>query len=122
VDRGSLQSLRIRRAQAHDVSEVVAAIDAVCAEGIYLLTERYSATLEWEAALLRPQETPGYLLLVPTVDGRVIGWCRVFAGPFTKTRHVADVGIGLLAPYREQGIGTMLMERAISWAGGLVIE
>jgi RimJ/RimL family protein N-acetyltransferase len=96
----------------------VVCINSVCAEGIYLLTSHYVPTPQWEAVLHRPEEAPGCVLLVPVLEGRVIGWCRVFAGANAKTRHAGDVGIGLLAPYREQGIGTALMERAIAWAAG----
>ena len=108
-------SLIIRPARLADAPEIIAAIDAVCAEKIYLLSERYVPNAPWEA-VLRQEETPNHLLLAPVMDERIIGWCRVFAGPFPKTGHVADVGIGLLAPYRGQGIGAALMEHAIAWA------
>jgi putative acetyltransferase len=106
----------IRRARGEDASEIVAAINVVCAEKIYLLTERYSARPQWEAVMRVPAENPDSLLLVPIADGHVIGWCRVFAGTLPKTRHVADVGIGLLAPFRGQGIGTALLQHALEWA------
>jgi len=54
------------------------------------------------------------LLLIAECEERIVGWCRVFAetvSPFA--RHVAEVGIGVIEPYREIGIGTHLLRRAI---------
>ncbi len=112
----------IRPARPADAPAVIAAVDAVCAERVYLLTEQYSSTPQWEAILHQSEEaqqcqkTPPGLLLLPLVGDQIIGWCRVFPGTAPKTRHAADIGIGLLPPYREQGIGTRLLERAIDWA------
>lgn len=107
--------LCIRPFELPDAPAVLAAINAVCAERVYLLTDRYVPTPQWEAAL-HEVEAARHLLLVPVWDDQVIGWCRVFGGTLPKTWHVAEVGIGLLAPYREQGIGTATMKRAIAWA------
>ena len=111
--------VQIRQARSVDADDIVTVIGTVCAERVYLLTEHYIPTQQWKAVLRDPEDTPRCLLLVPVVNERVIGWCRVFGSAAQKTRHVADVGIGLLAPFREQGIGTALLERAISWATGL---
>jgi len=106
-----------------DAPQVIAAINAVCAERIFLLTESYVPTPEWEKALYTPLECPDHLLLVPQMDGQVIGWCRIFPNLFTpKANHTAEVGIGLLKPSREIGIGTALMECAIEWAGDQGLE
>jgi len=48
------------------------------------------------------------------VDGeRVVGWCRVFRDADSQTD--ADIAIGLLPEYREQGIGTALFQQAMVW-------
>lgn len=96
---------------------VIAAINTVCAEGIYLVTERYIPTPQWEKVLNTPAKYSDHLLLVPETNGQVIGWCRVFPNDFSpKTQHMGEVGIGLLQPFREIGIGTALMKCAIEWA------
>ncbi len=104
----------IRRAGAEDAGPVVEVINAVCREGLYLSTPRYVPTPEWEMVLHAPHRCGQHLLLVPEVEGRVVGWCRVF----TTQAGQGDVGLGLLPPYREQGIGTALMERVLAWAEG----
>jgi RimJ/RimL family protein N-acetyltransferase len=116
--RGRLAFL-LRAACADDAPAIVAAINAVCAEGMYMVTECYVPTPPWEAVLHAPHECPDHLLLVPQVGGKVVGWCRVFPEHFGgKSRHVADVGIGLLEPFRDAGIGTALLLRVIEWAQG----
>lgn len=116
-----MADLSIRPARPGDAPAVVAVINAVCAERIYLFTDRYVPTPQWEAVLNRSEETsrhaaPRCLLLLPVVEGRIIGWCRAFEGTTSTTRHVADIGIGLLPPYRGQGIGTRLLEQTVAWA------
>lgn len=113
---------QVRRFMPSDASQVISAIDSVCAEGIYLVTERYTPTPQWEKVLHNPAKYPDHLLLVPEVDGQVIGWCRVFPNDSPKTQHVGEVGIGLLQPFRERGFGTALMECAIEWARAQGLE
>jgi RimJ/RimL family protein N-acetyltransferase len=113
----------VRPSTPDDASQVITAINTICAERIYLLTGCYVSTPQWEKVLHTPLECPDHLLLVPRMDRQVIGWCRVFPnflGP--KVRHVAKVGIGLLQPFREIGIGTALMECTIEWAGAQPLE
>lgn len=107
----------IRPSMPGDALQVITAINAICAERIYLLTECYIPTPKWEKVLHAPLDCLDHLLLVPEMDGQVIGWCRVFPDDFSpKTQHTGEVGIGLLKPFREIGIGTTLMECAIEWA------
>jgi RimJ/RimL family protein N-acetyltransferase len=113
----------IRRAAAKDAGEVVEIINAVCAERLYMITTHYVPTPNWEQVLHSPPSCSQHLLLVPEVESQIVGWCRVFSGdPGQGNRHVGDVGIGLLKPFREMGIGTALMERAIDWARGQGLE
>jgi len=107
----------IRRATPADAPTIVANINAICAEGIYLATEQYVPTPQWEQALHRPNEHPHLLLLVAEVDEQVVGHCRAFPDEFgQKARHVGDLGIEIIQPFREIGIGTALMGCAIEWA------
>lgn len=107
----------IRRALSSDASSIIALIDAVGAEGIWLATERYAPTPQWEQVLYQPEHEPRALLLVAETDEQIIGWCRVFPYKFGgKSRHVADIGIGVQKEFRRRGIGRALMEDAIAWA------
>lgn len=112
-----IRDFSIRRARPSDAPNVIALIDAVGAEGIWLATERYIPTLHWELVLHQPDQEPRALLLVAETQERIVGWCRVFPCTFgNKSRHVADVGIGVHQDFRGRGIGKALMQNAIAWA------
>lgn len=107
----------IRRARPEDAPSIIATINAICAEGLWLATERYVPTPKWERVLHQPDESPNYLLLVAEVSAQIVGWCRVFPyGLGDKSRHVADLGVSVLKEFRGRGIGKALVERAIEWA------
>jgi RimJ/RimL family protein N-acetyltransferase len=59
----------------------------------------------------------GNLCLVGQAEGRIIAQlgCMVDRS-FAITRHTAALGMSVDRNYRNQGIGTELMERAINWA------
>lgn len=107
----------VRLSTPADAPTIIAAINAVCAEGLWLATDCYVPTPQWEEVLHHPDDAVASLLLVPQMAGEVGGWCRVF--PYTsgsKAAHVADIGIGVLQPLRGLGIGTALLECAMDWA------
>lgn len=114
---------QLRFPQAGDAAQVIAAINAVCAERVYLETDCYVPTPQWETVLYTPCNCANHLLLIPELEGQVVGWCRIFpASGSPKSQHVGEAGIGLLKPFREIGIGTTLMECAIEWAEALGLE
>lgn len=114
---------QLRLSRARDAAQVIAAISAVCAERVYLETDCYISTPQWERVLYTPLHYADHLLLIPELQGQVIGWCRIFpVSNSPKAQHVGDVGIGLLKHFREIGIGTALMECAIEWAKAQRLE
>lgn len=107
----------IRRAVPSDAPNVIALIDAVGAEGLWLATERFVPTPQWENVLYHPDADSRAILIVAETQERIVGWCRVFPHIFgNKSRHVADVGIGVHQDFRGRGIGNALMQNAIVWA------
>jgi RimJ/RimL family protein N-acetyltransferase len=53
---------------------------------------------------------------IAVCDDRVIGWCDISALDRPVFAHVGSLGIGILAPYRGQGIGKKLLQTAIQKA------
>jgi RimJ/RimL family protein N-acetyltransferase len=114
-----LQLVKVRRSVPGDAPAVVAAIEAVCAEGIYFQTDAFIPDRHWEAVLYRLESVPQHLLAVAELEGEIIGTVRLFAGMCgSKDQHVAELGIFVLPPYREQGVGKRLMTYALDWAAG----
>jgi GNAT superfamily N-acetyltransferase len=81
-----------------------------------MCTPRFEPTPAWQHALDQPGCSQ-HLLLVLEADGDVVGWCRLFPVRYTGQRpRGAELGIGLLPPYRGQGKGRGLVERSLLWA------
>lgn len=102
----------LRRFQRRDSATLKAVINSTCAEGRWMRTERFEPTPAWEHALNELQ-CPCHLLLLACDEERPVGWCRLF--PLDAPGTV-EVGIGLLAPYRNRGLGTHMLQRALGWA------
>ena len=75
-------------------------------------TTRFEPTPAWEHALAEP-DCPCHLLLVAHDEERPVGWCRLFP---TGVPGEAKVGIGLLPPYRDHGMGTRMLQQSLAWA------
>lgn len=109
--------IRVRRATPADAETVIGGINTICTEGGAFYTTHFSPSAQWENVLYRPERVPDHLLLVAEKEDEFIGACRLFPGQeHTLFRHVAELGIFVLKPYRNQGVGARLMMRALDWA------
>lgn len=112
------RQLIIRPAMPSDQASIISNVNAICAEQVYLQSNEFVLTPSWQAMLEgKTNEEFPWLLAVGEIDGRVVGHGRVCCSGFGhKDRHVADVGIALLKPYRGLNIGTKLLEYLVNWA------
>jgi RimJ/RimL family protein N-acetyltransferase len=114
---GIVEACRIRRAIQEDAEIIIAGIEAVCAENIFFVTERFLPDAQWEAVLYRPDTIPDHLLVVAEIGGEFVGCGNLFPGPEgRKDRHVANLGMYIFKPYREKGIGTHMLAWMLDWA------
>ena len=73
--------------------------------------------LEKEAERIKRHLETGNLCLVGQSEERIVAQLRcVVDHSFAITRHTSVLGMSVDRNYRNQGIGTELMERAINWA------
>ncbi|MGC8958890.1 MAG: GNAT family N-acetyltransferase [Chloroflexia bacterium] len=107
--------IRVRRFSPKDREVLRAAIDGVCAEGM-MATPRFQPTPAWEHALSVPA-CPCHLLLVAEERGEIVGWCRLFPVPGDGCGPAMELGIGVRAEWRRQGLGRALLAEALRWAG-----
>jgi GNAT superfamily N-acetyltransferase len=49
-------------------------------------------------------------------NGKIIGWCDISALDRPVFAHIGSLGIGVLAPYRGQGVGKALMNATLQKA------
>ena len=107
----------IRRARRVDTRQIVSGINAICAEGGAFYTTRFVATPQWKGALYHPEKVPDHLLAVAECDGQIVGAGRLFpGGEYSLLNHVAELGLFVMKPFRNQGIGTQLFAQLRDWA------
>nr|HID13980.1 GNAT family N-acetyltransferase [Anaerolineae bacterium] len=105
-------AFKVRLYRGEDREGLISVVNAVCAEGRWMRTRRFEPTPAWEHALAN-SDCPCHLLLMAIDGPRIIGWCRIF--PTGEDRE-GEVGLGLLPPYRNQGLGTQMLRQAVQWA------
>lgn len=120
LDRESSNSTdfsQIRRANPADSEQIISGINTICAEGGAFYTTRFVTTSRWDAVLHRPEMVSDHLLLVAEWSGQFVGAGRLFpGGEYTLFKHVAELGIFVLKPFRRQGFGTQLLTQLMLWA------
>ena len=109
----------LRSPKETDAAEMLEYLKAVSAETEFLLREPEDCmeTVEqerkWLAGIV---ESDTNLMIVCTVDGKVAGNCHLSWKNRKKVRHRASIGIALLKPYWNLGIGTKMFEEMIAVA------
>ena len=105
----------IRKATTADLDAIERNVNAVCNEGVYLVPSHFVIPERWRNILAANGELDGDLIVVAEVDGAVVGHGRMFTTPGTSA-HVADLGLALIAEYRNQGIGSQMLAYLLDWA------
>lgn len=108
-----MHGVTIASFQLSDKPQLIEVIDSVCADTYWMKTSHFEPTPAWLYALGN-EDCYNHLLAVARVDNGIIGWCRLF--PLESQPGVVELGIGILTPYRHQGIGSALLEYALAWA------
>jgi len=108
-------ALCIRQATAADLDAIERNVNAVCDEGLYLVPSRFVMPERWRKILAAGGELDNDLIVVAEVGGRVVGHGRMFTTPGTSV-HVADLGIAIIAEYRNRGIGSRMIACLLDWA------
>lgn len=108
----------LRPASSNDANMIQTNIQKVCDEQIYLYTNSFVMTQEWEKVLAKSVDREkGQLLVVAEVNKEVIGHLRLFSPWYgQKGRHVGEIGLSITQSWRERGIGTAMLNYALEWA------
>ncbi len=103
----------IRNAIPSDSVGIIDCMQSVMSEKVYLVSEIYLYSERGQKDLIR---NPDDLNLVAIIGNEIVGTINVQRGIYKKNRHTANLGIAIKKQYREMGIGTELIKRAIKWA------
>jgi len=107
----------IRTAGSSDAEALVKYLAELRAERLpTILRYPTTPTIEEEAAFMRRFEREGADYFVAEVDGRIVGNLSIFRHVHPQTAHSASLGMAVLAPYRSRGVGSCLLDAAISWS------
>jgi RimJ/RimL family protein N-acetyltransferase len=101
--------------QVKDRIQIIRVIDLVCAECEWMSTKKFIPTFQWLHAFSETK-CQSHLLLVAEYADEPIGWCRLFPEECLEARKFVELGIGLLPDYRNQKIGSGLLQLAFHWA------
>ena len=108
----------VRLATPHDAHALVDLGESVGREdGRWILGTGPWRSVSDERRYLRTIDRhPDAAVYVADDDGRIVGRLSLSRDPHPASRHVADLGLMVAESHRRQGVGTMLLERAVAWA------
>jgi L-amino acid N-acyltransferase YncA len=114
------QEIVIRPAQPGDTKGILDTVRSNAIERSYVLMEHYGKDIESEKEYISSLDTERNLLAVASAGNEVIGCLAALqadSGKRPETAHVLRVGLHLQESYRGIGIGPILLEYALAWAG-----
>jgi putative acetyltransferase len=112
----------IRPALPSDAASFLDAYRAVAAEGRYIRTEQVTLSVRRARRRLRRSWTEVEATIVAVAGDRVIGTLGIRRDEHPVTRHVATLGMHVIADWRGRGVGGALMAEAIRWARWAGVE
>jgi GNAT superfamily N-acetyltransferase len=106
----------VRPARESDFDAVLDVVEAIAEKKTYVIAERLAAELAYDETVLRHNSIQSRVFFIATTDDTVIGWSHLDLPLTQKLRPTAELTVGVRESYRGYGIGTELLERALSWA------
>ncbi|WP_435347739.1 GNAT family N-acetyltransferase [Haloarchaeobius sp. HRN-SO-5] len=110
------ETATVRPARQEDIGDIVDVVETIAAEGNYVVATRLAEEVTRDDVLLRHNESGNRMFFVATVDDETVGWLHVEAVQSPMMEHTAELTLGVLEQYRDEGVGSTLMERGLDWA------
>jgi len=113
------QEMIIRPAQTGDSCAIIDTVRSNANERSYVLMEHYGKDDASEQDYISHLDNAKNLLVVVTAGGEVVGCLAALqadGGRRPETTHLLHLGLHLKESFRGLGIGTHLLDYAISWA------
>lgn len=110
------EHLEVRPARPGDAASFLAAYRSVAAERRFIQTETVTGTARQYRRRFRRSWTAEDATLVAVAPEGVVGSLSIRRDPHTATRHVATLGMFVIAGWRDRGVGSALMAEALRWA------
>ena len=113
------RELTIRTATPGDARELTRVLDAIATEqGPWLLMRPGEIKpRDWRNRIAQATTDPAQLIVVPTIDGHVVGNLGLYPDSRSKVcAHVRMLGMSVAEECRRLGVGSALLAAAIGWA------
>jgi RimJ/RimL family protein N-acetyltransferase len=113
----------IREGRVEDAGAIIGHLQEVSMEpGVGIVTEpgEFQNTMEQEEEWIRRhlEEENSVILVAVTRGGQLVGLLDCRGGQRRAMRHETTLGMSVKKEWRDRGVGTMLMARALEWARG----
>jgi RimJ/RimL family protein N-acetyltransferase len=111
----------IRNAEPEDAERMIAHINQVDTESVFLTREpgEFSMSVEEEQTFLtRKRDSEFSLFLIAEVHGEIVASCEIQINSKKRLCHKGDLGIAVQKAYWSMGIGRKMMNAAIAWCRG----
>ena len=112
----------IRQARPGDAEALIAHVNSVGAEEVFIATERVDRTPEQEREKIRSFDGVRALFLVAVRDGTLVGSADFTRGKALKNSHVASFGIAIGATARGLGLGESMLRDGLGWCERVGVE
>jgi RimJ/RimL family protein N-acetyltransferase len=109
----------IRSLEEGDAPEALRATREMFSTADYTLTTlaEFTLTEDAERAYIRGVLEASHSVFFSAFDGgRIVGSLGVMGGAKRKVAHQGVVGMGLVEPWRNRGLGRVMLQAAIDWA------
>ncbi|HEX3032141.1 MAG TPA: GNAT family N-acetyltransferase [Bacillota bacterium] len=113
------QEVTLRPAVPEDAQQLLATINSVAKERSYMLTELSGKSAVEGHEFISRLDSSKYLLLVAEMGDQIVGALGVnptAPGRDQRDSQACDIGVHLLSGFREQGVGSKMLEYALEWA------
>ncbi|WP_135827597.1 GNAT family N-acetyltransferase [Halorussus halobius] len=115
----------VRPADEDDREAVAALVREVADEGAIVVDARVADAIQRDGALVRLNERESRMVFVAERhaegddaddSGEILGWVHLQGFELPARSHTAELTVGVAPEYREQGVGSTLLERGMAWA------
>ncbi|GAB3017236.1 GNAT family N-acetyltransferase [Niabella terrae] len=111
----------VRQATSRDASALILTMMRYISQSAHLLStpnEFFPTKQQMREWIKTMAAEDNSLLLVAVCEDRIVGNLDLKGEQRLKIRHNAVLGIGIEAPWQDLGLGRLLLELALQWAGG----
>ena len=116
---GNGEMVVLRQAGCEDAEEIISVIKTNAPDRSYVLMEHYGTKPDSVKKYICSMDFDKNLLLVATANNTVVGalsGIQMDGGKRPETAHILNIGMHIVPAYRGQGIGSQMLNYAISWA------